>query len=120
MAGEVSAEPPRPSDAPPARLRANIGLVIGLALGLVLALADVTVAVPFESAEGQHPRYRVVVLGVVVFRYPEDGELYAMRPYPQARAAREQLVWASTLAGGVLGWVAGYAFGRFTTDRGSG
>jgi hypothetical protein len=69
---------------------ANIGLVVGLVLGLVLALAEITVAVPFESDDGQGPRYRLVVLGITVFRYPEDGELFAMRPYPQARAARAQ------------------------------
>jgi hypothetical protein len=71
-----------------ARVRANIGLALGLVLGLVLALAEVTVAVPFESDEGQGPKYRVVVLGIVVFRYAEDGALSAMRPWPQARAAR--------------------------------
>jgi hypothetical protein len=118
MAGELAQAPPRPSDVSLARRRANIGLVIGLALGLVLALAEVTVAVPFESVEGQHPRYRVVVLGVVVFRYPEDGALYPMRPYPQARAVRELLVWASALAGGVVGWFAGYAYGRLAFRRG--
>jgi hypothetical protein len=105
------------AEGPSARVRANIGLAVGLVLGLLLALAEVTVAVPFESDEVHGPRYRVVVLGVVVFRYPEDGELYAMRPYPQARAARELLVLASTLAGGAIGWVTGYAYGRLTRRR---
>jgi hypothetical protein len=105
------------ADVPSARVRANIGLAVGLVLGLLLALAEVTVAVRFESDEVHGPRYRVVVLGVVVFRYPEDGELYAMRPFAQARAVRGELVWAATLAGGAIGWVTGYTCGRLTRRR---
>ena len=112
MTEAAAGKPPRDSGISPARFRANIGLAMGLAIGLVLALAEVTVAVRFDSGEGQRPKYRVVLPGLVVFRYPEDGELYRMRPVPQARAVREQLVWASTLAVGLLGWLVGYAQGR--------
>ena len=117
MAEAVAGKPPHPPGISRARFRANVGLALGLALGLLLALAEVTVAVPFESGEGRGPSYRVVVLGAVVFRYPEDGELYAMRPWPQARAARVNLVWASTLAGGLIGWVVGYASGGLSRRR---
>jgi hypothetical protein len=43
-------------------------------LGLLLALAGVTTSVPFES---DGPAFRVRVLGVVVYRYPEDGDFLA-------------------------------------------
>lgn len=98
----------------PARLRANIGLAVGLVFGLILALAEVTVAVPLESHEGQGPRYGVVIVGIVVFRYPQDGELYKMRPGAQVRAARVEVVCAATLVSAVLGWIAGYAYGSLT------
>jgi hypothetical protein len=112
MAEEVAGTPPHRPGMSPVYVRANIGLALGLVLGLLLALGEVTVAVRFEPDEVHGPRYRVVILGSVVFRYPEDGALFAMRPWPQARAARALLVGASALAGGVIGWLVGYASGR--------
>jgi hypothetical protein len=112
---ETVANTPSPgAEIPPVRFRAGIGLAVGLVLGLVLGLAGVTAAVRWENDDGQGPRYRVIVLGFVVFRYPEDGELYEMRPGAQVKAARETLVWASTLAGGIIGWVAGCVYGQIT------
>jgi hypothetical protein len=117
MADEVPGTPSGGRGRSPAAQCANIGLVVGLVLGLVLALLEISVAVPFESDEGQRPRYRLVVLGFTVFRYPEDGALFAMRPWPQARAARELSVWASTIAGGIVGWMTGYAYGLLRRRR---
>ena len=103
--------PPTGSGLSPARRWANIGLVSGLVIGFLLGLAEVTASVRWEG-DTQHPVYRVRVLGVVVFRYPEDGELYRMRPGAQVFNARQDIAWGSALAGGVVGWVAGYRLGR--------
>ena len=102
----------------PARVRANIGLVAGFAVGLLLALTEVTVAVRMEAERDKPFRFRVVVLGGVIFRYPEDGDLYQMRPVPQALAARNELVFASAVVGSVLGWSIGYASGRWSCVTG--
>lgn len=116
-AGTPTPTPPAGSGISRARFHANIGLAAGLVLGFVLGLAQVTVAVRWAETDTGHPAYRVLVLGVVVFRYPEDGELYKMRPGAQVHNARWDLAWASALACGVLGWVAGYAHGRLTRRR---
>ena len=102
----------------PARVRANVGLVAGFVVGLLLALTEVTVAVRMEAERDKPFRFRVVVLGGVIFRYPEDGDLYQMRPVPQALAARNELVFASAVVGSVLGWSIGYASGRWSCVTG--
>jgi len=43
-------------------------LALGFVVGLLLALAEVTVAVRFENNPRRPLRYRIVVLGIVVFR----------------------------------------------------
>ncbi|MBN9519845.1 hypothetical protein J0H58_15190 [bacterium] len=113
MAG--AAPPPACAIPVPARRRANVGLVLGLVAGLGLGLAGVTGGVDSEAGDGSGVRFRVRVLGVVAHRYPEDGDLYPMRPYPQALHAREHLTTTSALAGGLLGWVVGYGSGRRAT-----
>lgn len=118
MAETSTVTPPSGHGVSRARRWAGIGLAVGLALGLLLALAGVTVAVRTGSDPELGPTYRVVVLGIVVFRYPEDGELYQMRPFAQVRAARQDLLAASTFVGGVLGWAAGSAYGA-RAGRGS-
>jgi hypothetical protein len=96
----------------PARKWASVGLALGLAAGFLLGLAGVTASVRWEESDTRHPKYRVRVLGVVVFRYPEDGELYRMRPGAQVFNARQDIAWGSALACGAVGWVAGYGLGR--------
>ncbi len=110
MAG--AAPPPDRTTPAPARRRANVGLVLGLVVGLGLGLAGVTGGADFEAGAGPGLRFRVRVLGVVVHRYPEDGDLYPMRPYPQMLHARARLTTTSALAGGLLGWAVGYYSGR--------
>ena len=105
-----------PTDRPrvsPARKWANVGLAVGLVVGFLLGAAGVTASVRWEG-DTQEPRYRVRVLGIVAFRYPEDGELYGMRPGAEGANARRDIAWVSALAGGVGGWAAGYALGRRT------
>ncbi|MBY0227730.1 MAG: hypothetical protein K2W96_00480 [Gemmataceae bacterium] len=99
MPETITASPPPP----PPRSWASLGLLAGLVLGWLLALPGLTVSVPFDSSETQRPRFRVVVLGATLHRYPEDGDWTPMRPYPQALAARRQLAFASAFGGGVVG-----------------
>ncbi len=96
-----------------ARKWANIGLAVGLVAGFLLGAAGVTASVRWED-DAQEPKYRLSVLGVVVFRYPEDGELYGMRPGAEVANAERDIAWVSGLAGGISGWAAGYALGRRT------
>ncbi len=108
---------------PPGRFRPSptrLGAIIGFALGLLLALAGVTTSVPFES---DGPAFSVRVLGVVVYRYPEDGDFLGSkgRPVPQWRQAQGMMVFASGVACCAVGWAAGFAFGRLARvalDRG--
>jgi hypothetical protein len=93
---------------------ALFGAFLGMVLGALLAVAEVTAGVPFETDEQGVPTFRVVILGVVVFRYPEDGDLFAMRPWPQAMAARNYLVLGSAFVGGVLGYLAARLYCRLT------
>lgn len=98
----------------PGRFRPSptgLGAIIGFALGLLLALAGVTTSVPFES---DAPRFSVRVLGVVVYRYPEDGDFLGSkgRPVPQWLQARNMMVIASAVVCCAVGWAAGFAFGR--------
>ena len=89
----------------------SLGAMIGFVLGLLLALAEVTTSVPFES---NGPSFRVQVLGVVLYRYPEDGDFLGSkgRPVPQWQQARQMTMFGSGLACGAAGWVVGFAFGR--------
>lgn len=105
-----------PTDRPevsPARKGANAGLAVGLVAGFLLGAAGVTASVRWEG-DTPEPRYRLRVLGVVVFRYPEDGGLYGMRPGAEVANARRDIAWASALAGGISGWAVGRALSRRT------
>jgi hypothetical protein len=95
----------------PTRRWASVGLASGLVVGFLLGLAGVTASVQW-TGDTQHPAYRLRVVGVVVFRYPEDGELYPMRPGAQVFNARRAIPWYSAIACGVAGWTAGYGLGR--------
>lgn len=88
----------------------GIGAVVGTLLGMTLGLLEITGAVRFENTP-RGPRYDVLVLGLRVFRYPEDGEWAPFRPYAQAVAAREDLVLGSTLAGCAVGMLTGWIVG---------
>jgi hypothetical protein len=89
----------------------RLGAIVGFAVGLVLAMAGVTTSVPFES---DGPAFSVRVVGIVVYRYPEDGDFLGSkgRPVPQWRQARDMMVFASGIACCVVGWAAGFTLRR--------
>ena len=93
------------------------GTILGAALFFVLAVTGVIVSVPTQIDDQSRFRYEVVILGVEVFRYPDDGELYRMRPYPQAITARQHLIAATTIVGAIVGCGVAFALHRFLPRR---
>ena len=93
------------------------GAILGASLFFVLAVTGVLVSVPTQIDDQSRFRYEVVILGVEVFRYPDDGELYRMRPYPQAITARQHLIAASTIVGAIVGCGVAFALHRFLLRR---
>lgn len=93
------------------------GAMLGAALFFVLAVTDVLVSVPTQIDGQGRFRYEVVILGVEVFRYPDDGELYRMRPFPQAISARQHLIAASTIVGAIVGCGVAFVLHRFLLRR---
>jgi len=86
---------------------ASRGLAFGMVVGCLLGMAEVPASVRWEG-DTQRPAFRLRVLGITAFRYPEDGELYRMRPGAQVHNARLAISWFSTATGGVVGLAVGY------------
>ena len=97
-----------------------VGTISGATLFFVLAVTGVLVSVPTRVDDHDRFRFEIIVLGVEIFRYPEDGDLYRMRPYPQAKAAKEQLIAGSTIAGAIVGYGTAFAFHRFVQRKARG
>ena len=94
---------------------AQRGAIIGFALGVLLALAGVTTSVSTQTPdESGYPAFRVRVLGVIVYRHPEDGDFLGSkaRPGGQWRDAQIIMAFASGVACCALGWALGFAFRR--------
>ena len=94
-----------------------VGAISGAALFFVLSVTGVLVSVPTWVDDQEAFHFEVIVLGVEIFRYPEDGDLFRMRPYPQARAAKEQLIAGSTIVGAIVGYATAFALHRFAQRK---
>jgi hypothetical protein len=91
------------------------GAIIGFALGVLLALTGVTTSVSTQTPnESRYPAFRVRVLGVIVYRHPEDGDFLGSksRPGGQWRDAQITMAFTSGVACCALGWALELAFRR--------
>ncbi len=94
-----------------------LGAVLGAVLFFILAQTGVLVSVPTGVDDNDRFRFEIIVLGVEVFRYPEDGDLYQMKPVPQAIAAERQLIAGSTIAGAIVGYATAFVLHRLVRRK---
>jgi hypothetical protein len=80
---------------------------------VLLALAGVTTSVS-TPVKGEYPAFRMRVLGVVVYRHPEDGDFLGSkaRPGGQWRDAQIIMAFTSGVACCAVGWALELAFRR--------
>ena len=91
------------------------GAIIGFALGVLLALTGVTTSVSTQTPnESRYPAFRVRVLGVIVYRHPEDGDFLGSKARPGGQHRDAQIIMAlvSGVACCALGWALELAFRR--------